>query len=45
MIALDKIRFLEGNRLRVGEEDIPLGQSYRDLLLQYLQSKSKNGEG
>ena len=45
IIALDKIRFLEGNRLRVGEEDIPLGQSYRDHLLQYLQRKSKNGEG
>ncbi len=45
IIALDRIRFLEGNRLRVGEQDIPLGQSYRDHLLQYLQRKSKNGEG
>ena len=45
IIALDKIHFLEGNRLRIGEEDIPLGQSYRDQLLQYLQRKSKNGEG
>ena len=45
IIALDKIHFLEGNRLRIGEQDIPLGQSYRDHLLQYLQRKSKNGEG
>jgi DNA-binding LytR/AlgR family response regulator len=45
IIALDKIHFLEGNRLRIGEQDIPLGHSYRDHLLQYLQRKSKNGEG
>jgi len=45
IIALDKIRFLEGNRLRIGDKDIPLGQSYRDHLLQYLQKKSTNGEG
>jgi len=45
IIALDKIHFLEGNRLRIGEQDIPLGHSYRDQLLQYLQRKSKNGEG
>ena len=45
IIALDRIRFLEGNRLRVGEHDIPLGQSYREHLLQYLQGKSNKGEG
>jgi hypothetical protein len=45
IIALDKIRFLEGNRLRIGEQDIPVGQSYRDQLLQYLQKKGANGEG
>lgn len=44
IIALDKIRFVEGNRLRLGEHDIPLGHSYRDRLLQYLQKKSTNGE-
>jgi DNA-binding LytR/AlgR family response regulator len=37
IIALEKIRFLEGNRLRVGELDVPVGQSYREPLLQYLQ--------
>lgn len=45
IIALGRIRFLEGNRLRIGDQDIPLGHSYRDHLLQYLQRKSKNGEG
>lgn len=45
IIALDKIRFLEGNRLRIGEQDIPLGLSYRDHLIQYLQKKGTNGIG
>jgi DNA-binding LytR/AlgR family response regulator len=45
IIALDKIRFLEGNRLRIGEQDIPLGQSYRDHLLQYLHQRSQHGKG
>ena len=45
IIALDMIRFLEGNRLRIGEQDIPVGQSYRDQLLQYLRKKGTNGEG
>jgi hypothetical protein len=42
IIALDKVRFLEGNRLRVGELDIPVGQSYRNTLLQYLRQRSQN---
>jgi DNA-binding LytR/AlgR family response regulator len=45
IIALDKIRFLEGNRLRIGEQDIPLGLSYREHLLLYLQKKGTNGVG
>jgi DNA-binding LytR/AlgR family response regulator len=45
VIALEKIRFLEGNRLRIGELDIPVGQSYRDPLLKYLQQRSQQGEG
>ena len=31
--------------LRIGEQDIPLGQSYRDHLLQYLKRRSQNSEG
>ena len=45
LIAVEKIRFLEGNRLRIGELDIPVGQSYRDPLLQYLQQRGQQGEG
>ncbi len=45
IIALDKIRFLEGNRLRIGEQDIPVGQSYREKLLNHLQRRSQNNQG
>jgi DNA-binding LytR/AlgR family response regulator len=44
VIALEQIRFLEGNRIRIGDLDIPVGQSYRDPLLQYLQYRSQQGE-
>jgi hypothetical protein len=37
--------FSTGNRLRIGELDIPVGQSYRDPLLKYLQQRSQQGEG
>jgi DNA-binding LytR/AlgR family response regulator len=33
IVALDRISFLEGNRLHILEEDIPVGQSYRDELM------------
>jgi DNA-binding LytR/AlgR family response regulator len=45
VIALGKIRFLEGNRIRIGELDIPVGQSYRDPLLRYLQQRNQQDEG
>jgi DNA-binding LytR/AlgR family response regulator len=37
LVALEKISFLEGNLLRVGDRDIPVGQSYRDNLLKRLE--------
>lgn len=33
LVALDKIQFLEGNLLFVGDAKIPVGQSYREALL------------
>jgi DNA-binding LytR/AlgR family response regulator len=33
IVALGKISFLEGNRLRVKDSDIPVGQSFRDRLI------------
>lgn len=39
LIALDRISFLEGNRLRVKDVDIPVGQSYREKLMKYLAGK------
>jgi DNA-binding LytR/AlgR family response regulator len=39
IVALEKISFLEGNRLRVGDRDIPVGKSYRDELLGRLEVK------
>jgi DNA-binding LytR/AlgR family response regulator len=39
IVALEKIRFLEGNRLRVKESDIPVGQSYREKLIHRMQER------
>jgi DNA-binding LytR/AlgR family response regulator len=33
---LAQIQYLEGNRVRVGEKMLPVGQSYKDLLVQRL---------
>ena len=33
LVALDRISFLEGNMLRVGDRDIPVGPSYRESLM------------
>ncbi len=33
IVALGKISFLEGNRLRVNDTDIPVGKSYREKLI------------
>ncbi|HEY0680505.1 MAG TPA: LytTR family DNA-binding domain-containing protein [Chitinophagaceae bacterium] len=40
IIAKDKIRFFEGNYVKVGDKDIPIGASYRDEI--YARLKDKN---
>lgn len=40
LISLDKIRFLEGNRLRVKDNDIPVGKSYREELLKRMEERA-----
>lgn len=40
IIAKDKIRFFEGNYVKVGSQDIPIGASYRDEI--YARLKEKN---
>ena len=37
LIALEKISFLEGNRLRIKEDDIPVSQSYRENLMKRME--------
>ena len=41
MVAIEKISFLEGNRLRVKENDIPVGQSYREDLMKRIENRSQ----
>lgn len=36
IIHLDKIRHIEGNHVRIGEQDVPIGATYREALLQRL---------
>lgn len=36
LVALEKIQFLEGNLIAIGEAKIPVGQSYRNALLSKL---------
>ncbi len=45
LVALGKISFLEGNRLRVKESDIPVGQSYRDRLMKRMEPGKGGGSG
>lgn len=40
IIAKDKIRFFEGNYVKVGNKDIPIGTSYRDKI--YARLKERN---
>ena len=42
IISLDKIEFIEGNRVKVGEEFIPVGNSYREALISYINSRRMN---
>ena len=39
IISLEKISFLEGNRLRIRDSDIPVGQSYRDKLMKRMDKR------
>ena len=40
IIAKDRIRFFEGNYVKVGDRDIPIGASYRDEI--YARLKDRN---
>jgi DNA-binding LytR/AlgR family response regulator len=37
IIALDKIKYLEGNQVKIGDEMIPIGLTYRDNILNLLK--------
>jgi DNA-binding LytR/AlgR family response regulator len=39
IIAKDKIKFFEGNYVKVGEKDIPIGASYKDEIYARLKDK------
>ena len=38
LVALDAIQYIEGNHLTINDQMIPIGQSYRDHLLQQLST-------
>lgn len=38
LVALDAIQYLEGNHLTINDQIIPIGQSYRDQLIQHLST-------
>jgi DNA-binding LytR/AlgR family response regulator len=40
IIAKDKIRFFEGNYVKVGDKDIPIGASYRDEIFARLKDRN-----
>ena len=40
IISLDAFRFMEGNRIRVGETFLPVDQAYKDELLRALDMKN-----
>lgn len=40
IIHLDQIRHLEGNIVRIGQQDLPIGATYREALLQRLGGNS-----
>lgn len=39
IISPDKIEFIEGNRIKLGQEFVPVGQSYRSNLESYISGK------
>lgn len=38
IVAKDRIEFIEGNLVQIGKHKIPIGQSFRDILLEKLKS-------
>ncbi|MCA9731700.1 MAG: response regulator transcription factor [Deferribacteres bacterium] len=40
-IAVDKIEFIEGNRVRVRDKFVPIGQAFRNEFMQTLKSKNE----
>ena len=44
IIALDRIKFIEGNRIRIGKADIPVAASYREGLMKELDQRTENTE-
>jgi DNA-binding LytR/AlgR family response regulator len=41
IISLDKIRFVEGNYIKIADSDIPIGAAYRDAIFGWLKDKNK----
>ncbi len=39
IIALDKIKHIERNRIRIGEELIPISESYKDQFFELLKNQ------
>lgn len=39
MISLKRIRFLEGNFVKIGDTDVPIGQTYKEILMKRLNYK------
>jgi len=39
VVSISKIDFVEGNLIRIGNEEIPIGRSYRNILLNIINKK------
>ena len=44
IIAPDRIQFIEGNRVRIGNADIPVAASYREGLMRELDRRNESSE-
>jgi DNA-binding LytR/AlgR family response regulator len=44
IIALDRIQFIEGNRIRIGDDDIPVAASCRERLMMELDRRSEQAD-
>jgi len=44
IIALNRIQFIEGNRIRIGSADIPVAASYREGLMKELDRRTEDPE-